>query len=174
MNFILTFRNIFCSLAHFLFPCTLFVPFRTFKQNVSTPRTTTTTKLLLGPLSRARVQKNEIHTRWIKASETNKFLTPCCWREIIKFWWVFLSIFCSPFVHYFRGSFKRGNNWKLPSLSTSDFEGFCIWFVHRSNNALDRSFRWRIVKNHQENRAQSLGKREKLLSLLTWLIKKTF
>ena len=59
-----------------MFPCTLFVPFRTFllmfprqqqqsfyrafKQNVSTPttRTTTTTKLLLGPLSRARGQKS--------------------------------------------------------------------------------------------------------------------
>ena len=40
---------------------TLFVPFRTFKQNVSTPTTRrtrrTTTKLLSGPLSRARGQK---------------------------------------------------------------------------------------------------------------------
>ena len=54
--------HIFCSLAHFLFPCTLFVPFGTFFTHVSTPTTTritTTTKLLLGPLSVARGQKTE-------------------------------------------------------------------------------------------------------------------
>ena len=50
--------------AHFLFPgtCfdplhTFFVPFGTYFNHVSTPRTRTTTKLLLGPLSVARGQK---------------------------------------------------------------------------------------------------------------------
>ena len=53
----------FYSLAHFSFPCTLFVRFETFLELNSTPRTRrrTTTKLLLGPLSRARGQK---YVRW--------------------------------------------------------------------------------------------------------------
>ena len=54
--------NIFCPLAHFfsiehfLFPCTLFVPFGTFSTHISTPRRwrTITTKLLLAT---ARGQK---------------------------------------------------------------------------------------------------------------------
>ena len=61
--FWLMYRNIFCSLGYFLFPCTIFVRFGTFFPHVSTPRprtrtrTTTTTKLLLGPLSGACGQK---------------------------------------------------------------------------------------------------------------------
>ena len=47
----------------FVFPCTIFVRFGTFFTHFSTPRrrTTTTTNLLLGPLSAARGQKPENH-----------------------------------------------------------------------------------------------------------------
>ena len=52
----------FCSLAHFLFPCAISVRFGTFLELDSTPSTrstiiTTTTKLLIGPLSVAYGKK---------------------------------------------------------------------------------------------------------------------
>ena len=69
MNFILTCRNIFCSLAHFLFPCTFlnnFFLFRAFLELDSTPTTATTTKLLLGPLSIACGQKCQLFHSFLK------------------------------------------------------------------------------------------------------------
>ena len=71
------FMKKFCSLAYFLYPCTIFVRFGTCSAHDSPPTLrTTTTKLLLGPLSIARGQKvrnifSETHFRGHFAQQVN-------------------------------------------------------------------------------------------------------
>ena len=73
-----------CHRSTFFGPLHNFCSFGTFFTHVSTPRTRTTTKLVLGPLSVARGQKDEQNASFFQKILKNKAFFPRKFVMIIK------------------------------------------------------------------------------------------